>query len=432
MKNVGAYVLAALLGLAGIALAWDRLDLLPPERVRIASGPAGGGYHGLSERYAALLAEDGIEAEVIVTRGSVENVELLGTDRADVALVQGGVPVAMPEGVAPAEAIAALFVEPLLLFAGGGRTVSADPTDWARVRVAVGPEGSGTRFAWRRLETAMGLTGEAVRPDPRGGSAAADALLAGEVDLAAFVAPIEAAYLAPLFDEPRIGLLALERISALERRLPEFVRVTLPAGAIDYAGRVPDRDVALLAAPARMIARDGLHPALVNRLVRAARIIHGPPGLLSGSREFPSLRAVDAPLNPHARALIEDGPSPLEELLPYWVAAQINSFLLLLLPVLFLVVPLMRAIPGIYEYTVRRRVFRHYRTLREIDLDIAAARDPAELEALDARLDAVEDALRAMKLPLAYREHAYFVRSHVELVRQRIADRRHRLAARQA
>ncbi len=432
MRNAWAYVLAALLGLAGLVFAWHQLELLPPDRVRIASGSAGGGYHGLAERYAALLAEDDIAAEVIVTRGSVENVALLGADRADVAIVQGGVPVTMPEDVAPAEAIAALFVEPLLIFANAARTISPAPSEWEDVRLAVGPEGSGTRFAWTRLETAMGLEAGRLRLDPRGGSAAADAVLAGEVDLAVFVAPIEAPYLEPLLGNPAVRLLTLDRIEALERRLPEFLTVTLPAGAVDYAGRVPERTVTLLAAPARLIARDGMHPALVNRLVRAARIVHGPPGLLSGSREFPSLRAVDAPLNPDARALIENGPSPLEEILPYWVAAQINSFILLLLPILFLLLPLLRAVPGIYEYAVRMRVFRHYRTLREIDLDLPGAEDAAALDQLDARLDTVEQALREIKLPLAYREQAYFVRGHVALVRQRIAERRARLVGQSA
>ncbi|GMG83012.1 hypothetical protein LNKW23_22250 [Paralimibaculum aggregatum] len=425
MAKLGLYALAGLI-LAGLLWTlWTALDLAPDTELSLAAGRAGGGYHRLAERYAEILAEDGITVEILETDGSVDNARLLAEGRADAGLLQGGVPV--PEGVPPA-AIAALFLEPILFVEREAAPVPRFPPDWRGLALAVGPEGSGARFAWGRLAGTMELDRTANREVALGGRAAAEALRRGEVDLALFVAPTDAPYLTELLSTPGHGLVPVAQVEALTRRLPELVALRLPAGTLDFGARLPPEDVTLLATPARMLARKDLHPALVNRLVRAARMLHSRATQLSLEGDFPSARQLGAPLNPHARALLENGPSRLMEFLPYWVAAQINRFLVLILPALFLLVPLMRAVPALYEWAMRRRIYRFYPQLQEIDLGVTEARDAAALDRLSDRLDALEGRLRGMKLPLSFRENAHLAQSHLGLVRRRLAERREEIA----
>jgi hypothetical protein len=98
--------------------------------------------------------------------------------------------------------------------------------------------------------------------------------------------------------------------------------------------------------------------------------------------------------------------------------------------VVFLLLPLLRAAPGLYAWRMRARVYRHYLDLRRIDLEAARETDPQRLDALSAELDDLEESIRRTRLPLAYREHAYLTRQHVELIRQTISRRRAEAAGR--
>jgi hypothetical protein len=104
--------------------------------------------------------------------------------------------------------------------------------------------------------------------------------------------------------------------------------------------------------------------------------------------------------------------------------AQVARFAILLVPVFLILLPLIRALPGLYVWRMRRRVFRHYAAIRTIDEEVASTRDPARLAALEARLDEIEREVAGASLPLPYRELAYTARLHIELLRRRIAERR--------
>jgi hypothetical protein len=129
------------------------------------------------------------------------------------------------------------------------------------------------------------------------------------------------------------------------------------------------------------------------------------------------------PMNAQAATLITQGPSPLNRFLPYWVAAQISSFALLLLPLVVILFPIFRIAPGLYRWRMRAKVWRHYSDLRRIDYQSLDASDPAELTAMQSHLDKIEAELVNLKLPPAYREYAYAMRVHLDLVRRKIAER---------
>jgi hypothetical protein len=353
----------------------------------------------------------------------VANVEALirDDDPADAAFLQGGVP--LPDDT-PVLALAATFLEPLWILHKGALDQPADPLNWRGVTIAAGEPGSGTRFVIDAVMGVLGVDPGQYRLVPIGGAEAADALQSGAVDVALFVAPVGAPYLQPLFAAPDIVLTSIRDTEALVRRLPVAMRADIPRAGLDYAGERPPRQVDLIAMVGRLVAQGDLHASLVDRLVQAAREIHSDRDLITPEGTFPDTAAVNLPVNPQAATLLAGPPSPLYRFLPYWVVAQINSFALLLVPVLVILIPLLRAIPGLYQWRMRSRVYRHYIDLLEIDRQAFGESDRAVLDGLDRRLDAIEADLVELRLPLRFREYAYTLRVHLDLVRRRIAARR--------
>lgn len=428
-------------GLAAILMVglvgWLARDLPPPRTLTFAAGGENGGYWRIAQRYKQRLSRYGVNVEVVATAGSVENARLLASGEVDVGLLQGGV---NPPEDAEVEALAVILPEPLLVFArtedtaagasadddrGGVQpsVIPANPGAWRGLRAAVGPEGSGSRAAWMALERAAGLAPGQNPTAPLGGVDAGMALIANEVDIAIFVAPLDAPYLERLFDDSRLSVIELDHPEALNRLLPASRVLTLPAGAAQMHPPRPEENIELLAMNARLAAQADLHPALVDRLVFAATQMHGRRSILADEGTFPTLEGADLRPDVQAQELLASGPSPLSEILPWWIAAQINRVLLLFLPVLVLVVPLVRAVPAIYAWRMRSRVYRNYESIKAIDEESREVADPERIRAMDARLAEIDEQLAALRLPVTYREYAYTARLHVDLVRKRLADR---------
>jgi TRAP-type uncharacterized transport system substrate-binding protein len=408
-----------LLGLfgSGVGYVLRQLDLLPPERLSIAAGPEGSAYFETALAYRAILARDDIELELRETQGSVDNARLLsGEDGVDIALVQGGVP--LEEG---AEGLAAIHVEPLWIFGAGA--IAEDPNLWSGLRVAAGRDGSGTRLIADRLAEITGATaldrGVALAS---GGEAAAAALLANTVDLALFIAPATAPYLEDLLTSEQVSLRHLAHSEALALRMPGARLVRLPSGILDYARALPPQEVELVALVTRLVAREDIHPALVNRLIHAVMEVHSGRGIIPADAAYPSSSDLGIEVNGYAGQLLADGFSPLERVLPYWIVAQFNRLLLVLVPAVLLLLPMLRLLPALYQAVLNRRVYRHYARVHEIDAMLVRRGDELDansVQELRSELDSIEKKLLRASLPNTYRKHAYTLLHHLDYVRRR-------------
>lgn len=404
-------VIAAFITFSGLK------ELVPPDSLVMAAGRPGGGYYTYAEAYRTILARDGITVEILDTAGSMENSRLLATGEADVALIQGGVPITTMAGL---NALAATFLEPFLILYRSDFIDAADPNQWYSLRVAAGEPGSGTRAALDSTAEKLGLKIQYEDLNPVGGADAANALLNGEVDVALFVAPIDAPYLEPLLTDPRINISSLRDTEALSRRVPYVRSADIPPSALDYARHIPEERIPLTAMIATLVAQGNLHPALVDRLVRAAQEIHAGPVLLSADLEFPMAEGTILPMNSQAETLLSKGPSFLERYMPYWIAAQITRVTLLLVPLLVLLLPLLRMAPSLYEWQMRARIYRRYNRLVAIDQEAEEALTKDRRDALCAELDAIEHEAKEVQVPTKYRENAYTLRVHIDLVRRKL------------
>lgn len=398
----------------GLASQW--ISPLPPRTIVLAAGPKGGMYESFAGRYRDLLAQEGIRLEVVTTRGSVHNLELIRAQprSIDAALVQGGVGSAgEDEGI---EALGSVFYEPVFVFVRrsiGARSLA----DLRGRRIAVGPQGSGTRALALQLLAGNGFELRPSETVPLTGQVAAEALAAGELDAAFFVIAHPLPSLANLFADPELELLSFRRAAAYRMRFPFLSSVVLPAGAIDLALDMPERDIALVAPAGALIVHDGMHPALKNLLARVAREVHGGPQLFAPAGRFPSVESLDYPLNPYAKRLIESGPSTFARFLPFWVAVWGERLLILMLPLLGLLIPLFRLGPPLYRWSTERRIYRWYRDLGRLEAEARASPDAAARARIACKLDDLQERVGTIRVPLAYARQLYDLREHVGFVR---------------
>lgn len=414
-------MLLGLLCLAGLASAvaflLRQLDLIPPEALTIAAGSPGSAYYETALAYQEVLARDDIELRILESAGSVENARLLEAEEgADIALVQGGVP--LGEEV---QGLAALRMEPLWAFAR--LPMNGDPNTWADLRLAAGPDGSGTRLIADALVDISGAGAlSRSRASELGGAEAAAALLAGDIDIALFVAPAEAPYLQTLLRAQGVSLQTLAHGESIAARLPGAQLVNMPSGILDYQRALPKQDTQLVAVAMRLVANADIHPALVNRLVHAIVEVHGGSDIIPADARYPAATDLAVELNGYAQQLLDKGFSPLEQFLPYWIVAQLNRVLLILLPAVFLLLPLMKILPAGYQWFISRRVYRHYGRIHDIDAELLQSGPQLgaeRVETLRAELDEIEAHLLKSNLPNIYRKQAYTLLHHLDYVRRR-------------
>lgn len=419
--------LVAILLATGL-LIWHLMAPAPPNDLVIATGPADGAYASYGERYRQILATDGLTLEVVHTSGSTENQQLLADRKVDVAFIQGGTIGMNEDGEPPKgmEALASLYYEPLWVFVRGNQTPNR-LSQLADKRIAIGPEGSGTRPLALALLSASGIetTGNtAAKFLPIGGEDASEALLKGRIDAAFFVTGMVSPAMQSLIDSPAVRLMNFVQAEALSHRLPFLSAVTLPRGGIDLARDLPPRPITLVAPAAQLVARDTINPALVDALLEAAQKIHRQGRLFEKPGEFPSRNFLELPLNTEADHYFRSGPSIARRYLPFWAASVVERALILLLPLLTLAIPLMKFAPGVYNWQVSRRIVKWYRDLRRIESEAEKANFSSERrQALIAELDSIQTQVAHVHVPNAYAQSLYDLRGHIDLVRKLIESR---------
>jgi hypothetical protein len=160
----------------------------------------------------------------------------------------------------------------------------------------------------------------------------------------------------------------------------------------------------------------------VDLLLEAAAEVHGGGGVFADPGAFPSPQHGDFPLSSDARRYYENGPPFLQRYLPFWVATWIDRTKVMLVPLLALLLPLIKVLPPVYAWRIRRRIIRWYVSLRRIDLELdTGPRDPDRLAELGERLQQIEREVAQVDVPLSYADQLYNLRLHIQALEHRLA-----------
>ena len=99
-----------------------------------------------------------------------------------------------------------------------------------------------------------------------------------------------------LLQTPGIKLFDFTQAEAYTRRFPFLSHVVLPRGIVDLGRDLPPKNYHLIAPTATLVARDKIHPGLIDLFVQAAATIHGGAGWFSKKGEFPSPSYTEIPV----------------------------------------------------------------------------------------------------------------------------------------
>ena len=413
----------ALFCAAVIALVVWLVDPAPPRAITLSAGPADSSFMQVADEYRKVLARNGVTLNVLESEGSVQNLQRL-LDRkqhVDLALVQGGV--ANGSDTSSLMSLGSVFYLPIVVFYRGSGLTQLSQLEGKRV--AIGREGSGTRLLSLQLLAANGIEpGGATTLVPLDGLAAATQLVSGNVD-AAFLSGDSATrtLMLRLLTIPGISVMSFDEAGAYTRLFPYLDAIDLPPGVLDLRHRIPPDTVHLIGPTVEIVARDGLHPAISDLLIEAAYEVNGMPGLLQQGGEFPNATAHDYRISEDATRYYRSGKSFLYRALPFWLASVADRLLVLVLPLAVLLIPALRAIPALYRWRVRSRIYRYYGALIAIEREALRHGSEEERRVLVARLDEIEQSLNTIRMPLAHADAFYVLREHIGFVRRHLAPR---------
>ncbi len=395
----------------------------PPGTITISTGPPGSVFEMFAKRYSGILASQRVKLKIINSQGSLENLQRLLNKHfdVDVAFVQGGIAGNLP--VEKLESLGSVSYEPLVIFYRNPKPIGF-LSDFSGKRLAIGPEGSGTRSLALILLKANGIEpGSSTALLNLDAADAAEALLSGKVD-AAFMMGDSASpqVMLKLLRTDGVRMLNFVQADGYTRRFVYLNKLALPEGSIDFGQNIPSEDVWLIGPTVELIARPDLHPALCDLLIEAATQVHGKASLLKRQGEFPAPLEHEFPISSEAARFYKSGKSFLYRNLPFWVASLATRVLVAFVPLVVVLIPVLRFIPVIYNFRIRLRIYRWYRLLLTLEQELIASSGKEQQTSLHARLDKIEEDVNRMKVPASFGDQFYVLRQHIRFVHSRLKE----------
>jgi TRAP-type uncharacterized transport system substrate-binding protein len=421
LSHRGLLTLIGLLLIVALCFAVGYIVLPPPpSTLTLSTGPEGGAYALFGERYREILSREKVHLHLLPSLGSVENLRRL-SDRSihvDAGFIQDGTG-------SRAEAknlvsLGAICYSPLWVFYRSPDTLD-DLSKLEGKKIAIGAEGSGVHRLARNLLRASDAADPPTKLLDLQGAAAIKALLQGKVDAVMILGTDDNAFVRELLYTPSIKLMNFKRAEAYARLFPALSHIVLPAGILALSRVLPAEDVHLLAATTSLIVRKDLHPALIYLLLDAAVEIHRGAGWVNRRGEFPVPKEVDFPSSTYAERFYKSGRPFLYDYLPFRMAIMLDLLVIVLLPVAFLVGPAIYIATTLYGWRNRRKLYRWYRELKELEMQVTEGLRPEERERLRTRLDRIEASVNNIRVPLAFSPDVYRLKEDVNLVRGKLA-----------
>ena len=415
-----------LLLIAGACLlAYWLVDPAPPRTVRLATGQENSAYEEFGKKYAVALAKHGVKVTMVPSAGSSENLKLLKAGAVDIAFVQSG---STNEEAAEREGLSSLgslFVEPLWLFLREpkGQKPITQLTQLRGKKINYGPKGAGAPRLLRQILELNGVEKGEVERFSLANTPAVVELLEGRIDGLVFTSAPEAPLIQMLLQTPGIKLFDFNQAEAYARKLPFLTHVVLPQGIVDLGRNIPAEDYNLIAPTATLVAREDLHPALVDLFVQAASSIHGGAGWFQQQGQFPSAKYTEIPVDVEAAKFYKNGPPFLQRYMTFWLANFFDRMWVVVLALSALFLPLSKIIPPLYVWRIRSRVYRWYGQLRAVEQKVEEASDETRMQVYEEqllRLNEIEELVNQVSIPLSFADGLYGLRSHIQFVRKRI------------
>lgn len=421
-RSILLFMLAMLLIIFTICVVvFTFFNSAAPTTLTITSGPPGSIFQKNAEKYKTILAREGVKLTVLPSDGSIDNLRKLAAPKSkvDVGFVQGGFSTDID--TSGLMSLGSTSYQPLLIFyRGEARQLISD---FAGDTLNIGPPGSGTHSLALAILKENGIEpGSATTLVEKDSEHPVQDLLENRID-ALFVMGDTASVelMKTLVATPGINIFNFTQADGYTRRIKYLNKLVLPRGSLDLGKNIPVNDLYLLAPTVELVAREGLHPALSDVLLEAAREVHGSAGLFRKSGEFPAPLSQEFHLSSDATRYYTSGKSFLYRNFPFWIASLINRVLAVLVPIALLLIPGLRLAPVIYRWRIQSRIYPWYKALLELERDaFGSPIDQVKREKLLQQLDHIEHTVNRMKIPASFGDLFYGLRGHIDFVRSHV------------
>jgi TRAP-type uncharacterized transport system substrate-binding protein len=412
---------AAILCVAGVAwLALVYLIPAPPAKITIATSLQGDHYQVLGTRYQGILSNSSVELELRPTEGAKENLRLLNDPNSGVqaAFMQGGL---SNSRLSPdLLSLGRIDYQIFWLFYPKGETIT-DLTQLKGKRIALGPTDSGDRAVCEKILAAAGVNYDNATLLYVPSKDAAKALDDGTVDAVFLNLPTDSPILQSLLASPQYRLMSFSEAEALTRIFPYLVRLLLPRGAIDLDRKVPATDIDLVSTTNVVLVRKDVHPTVIDVLARAIVEAHSRPGLFQKVGDFPTQTDPEFTIAQSARDFYKNGPSVLNQYLPFWMTSYAQRVLAVVVAAIAIVLPLFNYTPKLYLWFIRERVRRLYRRLRVVDKELTMELSPSAAQTIRIEIDSIARA--AAVVPMRNSELFFGLLTHIDRTRTQLGQR---------
>jgi TRAP-type uncharacterized transport system substrate-binding protein len=454
---VSVTLVVAVVGLASYGVVRET-QAIGPGKIVVATGSAQ--YYELAESYRHDLERYGVQYEVTQDTEGFKTLKALLEPGPGInaGFVKGGLVGSMQGRLATEKAkgryaefsqltsVGRLFYEPIWVFTRGDLPITS-LRDLKDKKILTGTWESGTRRIALQLLKANGVDTSNARKNPNliRENLPADAapLFDGRADAAILIEPADSALIQALLRVENIRLMDFSaEAEAYDNRFPAITRVVLRKGAVEFHPVLPSADITLLATSVALVVRKDMHPALVSLLTQA--VVNnakegfdkaGDPILFHRAGLFPSPDDPEFQVSKESRGIYKSGELPilLRNLaplnanlgLPFSFTAFVNSYagqaLLVLIPLIALIIPLSKALPVLYVWMVRRKLFYWYSKLKALEKALDTRGAKFDVATHQEELERIDGAVRRIRVPLYFSSELYDLRLHIDLVRQRLS-----------
>lgn len=301
--------------LAG-ALVAIATPVLAQQQLSIATGGTGGVYYPMGGGLAEVINNhiEGYAATAEVTGASVENMGLIATGDADLALGLADTVAQAYSGTGRFEGqqlpmirgLASMYANMVQIVTLDGSGISS-LADLRGKRVSVGAPGSGTEINAAAILSANGISYDDIEEQRLNFNETADALANGDIDAGFWSVGAPTSSILNLATTQSIVMLALSdaEMTAAQEAEPLFARTTLAAGTYEGVG-----DTAVLGVPNVLAVSSEMSDEVAYQITRAMfeniadlRAVH--PAANQTTVEF-TLSATPVPLHPGAIRYYEE------------------------------------------------------------------------------------------------------------------------------
>ncbi len=266
-RTVVIVTIASLPYLVGAGLLLH--ERLQRPTLQISSGNKGGLYFSLGQELQDVLTEGfggSVRFRNLSSRGSNENLDRIEHGQASLGLAQDGI-----EATAGVRALARLYNSPyqLVVRAQGSPSDLSDLKRTPKAKIFLGAENSGTWTISHLILEQYGLdlgdfdvVGKEWTMED-----AADALLAGNVDAAAFLVGFGAPALSRVAADSRFTLVPIMRAPGIVTMYPYLEQVTIPPGSYKSRALFPATEISTIATRELLVASDDISERTAFRIV---------------------------------------------------------------------------------------------------------------------------------------------------------------------